>query len=100
MPNPIIGTMLSRYEIPLGLRHTNGCKPNGLQFWMMQHFLPSEANLRLAFIAYFVGKILFGKIYGQEMHIPSGMYRLVEKRSSQPICIPIGMQPIINQSNN
>jgi len=41
----------SDYNIPLEI---NGCKPNGLQFRTMQHFLPSEASLRLAVIANFV----------------------------------------------
>jgi len=32
----------------VGMQPKNGCKPNGLRFCTMQHFLPSEANLRLA----------------------------------------------------
>jgi len=47
-----------------------GCKPNGLQFWMVQRFLPSDANLRLAF--------LVEKIRLSSNFIPLGMIRSVK----------------------
>ena len=64
----------------------NGCKPNGLQFWMVQRFLPSDANLRLAFSA--------EKMRLSNNFIPLGMILLVEKQSS-----PVNLHSVRNATN-
>jgi len=66
----------------------NGRKPNGLQFWMVQRFLPSDANLRLAFSA--------EKMRLSNNFIPLGMILSVKKQSPTTYPHSVGMQPIIN----
>ena len=70
----------------------NGCKPNGLQFWMVQRFLPSDANLRFAFSA--------EKMRLSNNFIPLGMIRSVKKQSPAAYLHSVGMQPIIKICTN